>query len=332
MKQFAHPLIWVLAFGMTIVARAGDIESDFLHPPDSARPWVYWYFMDGNFSREGLTADLESMKRAGLGGGIFLEVNVGVPRGPVEFMGSRWRELFAHAVHEADRLGLQLAVGTGPGWCGTGGPWVKPEQSMQHLVASETNVRGPRRFSAILSRPQPRPPFFGVGTLTPELAKAWREYYADVAVLAFPTPQGNARVADIDEKALYYRAPFSSAPGVKPLLPEPSSASTIPSEQCIARVQIVDLTSRLRADGHLDWDVPAGDWTILRFGRTSTGQCTRPAPLPGLGFETDKFDAAAIDAHFAAFTAKLIEAIGPRSSSGNGLTTIHFDRVLTQTY
>jgi len=317
---------------MTIVARAGDIESDFLHPPDSARPWVYWYFMDGNFSREGLTADLESMKRAGLGGGIFLEVNVGVPRGPVEFMGSRWRELFAHAVHEADRLGLQLAVGTGPGWCGTGGPWVKPEQSMQHLVASETNVRGPRRFSAILSRPQPRPPFFGVGTLTPELAKAWREYYADVAVLAFPTPQGNARVADIDEKALYYRAPFSSAPGVKPLLPEPSSASTIPSEQCIARVQIVDLTSRLRADGHLDWDVPAGDWTILRFGRTSTGQCTRPAPLPGLGFETDKFDAAAIDAHFAAFTAKLIEAIGPRSSSGNGLTTIHFDRVLTQTY
>src|SRR5208337_2869406 len=277
MKQFALLLSLGFALNGMTVAKAGDIESDFLNPPDSARPWVYWYFMDGNVSREGLTADLESMKRAGIGGGIILEVNVGVPRGPVEFMGPRWQELFAHAVHEADRLGLQLAVGTGPGWCGTGGPWVKPEQSMQHLVASEMNVHGPTRFSTLLPRPQPRPPFFGIGTLTPELAKAWREYYADVAVLAFPAPQGNACVADIDEKALYYRAPFSSAPGVKAFLPEPGLAPRIPGDQCIARRKIVDLTSRLRADGHLNWDVPGGDWTILRFGRTSTGQCTRPA-------------------------------------------------------
>ena len=100
---------------------------------------------------------------------------------------------------------------------------------MQHLVASETAVHGPSHFAATLPRPQPRPPFFGVGTLTPELAKAWREFYADVAVLAFPTPQGKARVADIDEKALYHRAPFSSAPGVKPFLPEPGSAAAVPA-------------------------------------------------------------------------------------------------------
>jgi len=325
MKHLAPLLFWSLALSVATVVWAGDIESDFLNPPDSARPWVYWYFMDGNLSREGLTADLESMKRAGIGGGIFLEVNVGVPRGPVEFMSPQWQKLFAHAVHEADRLGLQLAVGTGPGWCGTGGPWVKPEESMQHLVASESKVHGPTHFAAVLSRPQPRPPFFGLNTLTPELVKAWQEYYADVAVLAFPTPQGNARVAEIDEKALYSRAPFSSAPGVKTFLPEPGSAAGVPADQCIASRQIVDLTSRLTADGRLEWDVPTGDWTILRFGRTSTGQCTRPAPLPGLGFESDKFDAAAIDAHFAAFTAKIIEAIGPRSTSGNGLTTIHFD-------
>ena len=94
---------------------------------------------------------------------------------------------------------------------------------MQHLVASETTVHGPAHFASALPRPKPRPPFFGVGTLTPELAKAWREYYADVAVLAFPTPQGNARVADIDEKALYRRGAFSSMPGIKPFLPEPDA-------------------------------------------------------------------------------------------------------------
>ncbi len=325
MKLLARLLSCVFALSVAILARAGDIESDFLNPPDSARPWVYWMFMDGNLRREGITADLEAMKRAGIGGVIFMETNIGIPRGPVDFMSPKWLELFAHAVHEADRLGLQFAVATGPGWCGTGGPWVKPEQSMQHLVASETAVHGPTRFAAPLPRPQPRTPFFGVGTLTPELAKAWREFYVDVAVLAFPTPQGKARVADADEKALYFRAPFSSAPGVKPFLPEPDATTRLPADQCIARQGIIDLSSRLTADGRLEWDVPAGDWTILRFGRTSTGQTTRPAPLPGLGFETDKFDPAAIDAHFEAFTAKLLKAIGPRSKSGNGLTTIHFD-------
>ena len=308
MKHFAHLLLGCLALSVTAIARAGDIESEFLNPPDSARPWVYWMFMDGNLSREGITADLEAMKRAGIGGVIFMEVNIGVPRGPVDFMSPKWLELFAHAVHEADRLGLQFAAATGPGWCGTGGPWVKPEQSMQHLVASETTVHGPARFAALLPRPQPRPPFFGVGTLTPELAKAWREYYADVAVLAFPTPRGKARVADSDEKALYYRAPFSSAPGVKPFLPEPDATTRLPADQCIAKPEIVDLTTHLAADGRLEWDVPAGDWTILRFGRTSTGQTTRPAPLPGLGFETDKFDTAAIDAHFEAFIGQAAQS------------------------
>lgn len=196
---------------------------------------------------------------------------------------------------------------------------------MQHLVASETTVHGPTKFSAALPRPQPRAPFFGVGTLTPELAKLWREFYVDVAVLAFPTPKGKARVADSDEKALYFRAPFSSAPGVKPYLPEPDAATKVPAEECIARQGIVNLSARLTADGRLEWDVPAGDWTILRFGRTSTGQITRPAPLPGLGFESDKFDPAAIDAHFEAYIGKLLQAVGPRPHSDRGLTMIHFD-------
>ena len=117
-----------------------------------------------------MTADLEAMKQAGIGGAMFLEVNVGVPRGPVEFMSPRMAGIAQACVAEADRLGLEFALGAGPGWCGSGGPWVPPEQSMQHLVASETKASGPVRFDAVLPRPQPRQPFFGEGTLTPELA------------------------------------------------------------------------------------------------------------------------------------------------------------------
>lgn len=107
--------------------KAADFLTDgFASPPHSARPWVYWYFMDGNLMREGMTADLEAMKQAGIGGAIFLEVNLGMPRGPVNFMSPQWQDLVAGAGHEADRLGIQIALGSGPGWCGTGGPWITP--------------------------------------------------------------------------------------------------------------------------------------------------------------------------------------------------------------
>ena len=63
-----------------------NIKDGFLNPPDSARPGVYWYFMDGNLDRAAMTADLESMKKAGIGYVLFLEVNVGIPRGKVDFL------------------------------------------------------------------------------------------------------------------------------------------------------------------------------------------------------------------------------------------------------
>jgi hypothetical protein len=301
------------------------LERNFQNPPPETRPWVYWYFMDGNLTREGLTADLEAMSDAGIGGAIFLEVDLGLPRGPVKFMSPEWRQLFAHAVHEAERVGIEIVLGSGPGWCGTGGPWVKPEQSMQHLVASETNVTGPMKFDAVLSRPKPRAPFFGEATLTPEAKQQWREFYRDVAVLAFPKPQGSRRIADADEKALYQRGPYSSFPGVKSSLPAPAEHPAVPAAECIPQTGVVELTARMTADGRLTWDVPPGEWTILRFVRTTTGQITRPAPAPGLGFETDKFDPAAIDAHFEKFIGTLLKEVGPRKKGQGGLSTLHFD-------
>ncbi len=305
--------------------RIGKLEQQFLAPPASAKPWVYWYFMDGNLTREGMMADLAAMKKAGIGGAIFLEVNIGIPRGPVDFMSPHWQELFADAVHEADRLGIQIALGSGPGWCGTGGPWLKPEQTMQHLVASETNVIGPLKFSANLPRPQPRKPYFGEGTLTPELKKVWQDFYRDVAVLAFPTPEGTNRIANINEKALYLRDPFSSRPGVKPFLPAPAEFPVLPTNACVDTDKMIVLTPKMSADGKLVWDVPPGKWTIMRLGSTLTGQTTRPAPQPGLGFESDKFDRAALDAHFAAFTEKLLARVGPHTNADGGLTAVHFD-------
>jgi alpha-L-rhamnosidase len=307
------------------LAGAAALEKDFLTPPDSARPWVYFMVMDGNLTREGITADFEAMKRAGIGGVIFIEVNVGIPRGPVKFMSAEWQDLFGHAVAEADRLGLEFALATGPGWCGAGGPWVKPDDSMQHLVACETNVLGGTHFDAVLPRPLPHTPYFGKDKLTPPLAKEWSEFYRDEYVLAFPTPDGKTRIADIGEKAIYYRDPYSSKQGVKAFLPAPAEFSLSSTNECIAAARIIDLTDKLQPNGRLSWDVPPGNWTVMRFGRTLTGQTTRPAPEPGLGFETDKFSKAAMAAHFENFIKPLAERNRAHIHADRGWTTLHFD-------
>jgi hypothetical protein len=302
------------------------LAAGFARPPDEARPWVYWMWMDGNLTREGITADLAAMRAAGIGGVVICEVNVGVPRGPVEFMSPEWRALFKHVVREAERLGLEVTLNAGPGWTGSGGPWVKPEGSMQHIVAASVETSGPSRFEAVLPRPARRPAFFGEGGLPQSVKDTMDGYYRDVAVVAFPTPAVGPLIADIDEKALYIRAPYSSQPGVRPFFPSPAEYLALPAGAAVDPSRVVDLIGRMSADGRLVWDVPAGRWTILRFGRTTTGANTRPAPVPGLGLECDKLDAAAFDAHYDAFVGALLREIGPRRTDGQaGWTTLHID-------
>lgn len=273
-----------------------------------------------------MTADLEAMKQAGIGNLVFLEVNVGVPRGRIDFLSEEWQELFAHAVHEAERLGIEMTLGVGPGWTGSGGPWVPAAQSMQHLVSSTIQVDGNGSGQIRLPLPPPKKPYFGEEGFTPALKKQWQDFYEDVAVLAFPTPATSNTIADIDEKALYYRAPYSSAPGVKPFLPVWTGGTGDDAGGAIAKDKIIDLTDKLQPGGVLKWEAPSGNWTIMRFGSRNNGAVTRPAPLPGVGFESDKFDTAALNAHLAQYTGKLLRRIGPRdTASSGGLKKLHMD-------
>ncbi|HBE43685.1 MAG TPA: glycosyl hydrolase, partial [Bacteroidales bacterium] len=301
------------------------LKVGFINPPDSSRPGVYWYFMDGNIERKAITADLESMKEEGIGYVVFLEVNVGVPRGKVDFLSEEWQELFKHAVRESERLGIRIILGSGPGWAGSGGPWVTPAQSMLHLVACDTTVQGPALFNAALPVPEPKRPFFGENSLTPDLKKLRDDWYEDIFILAFPTPVNPEIIPMIDEKALYYRAPFTSQAGVLPFLP-----ASVPYEltggSVIDQKKIIDISDKLDADGMLKWDIPRGRWTIMRFVTRNNGAVTRPAPMPGLGFECDKFDTASFNAHYEAYVGKLIEKTQPeKAKSEGGWTMIHID-------
>ncbi|HRO46079.1 glycosyl hydrolase [Agriterribacter sp.] len=302
------------------------LRSGFVKPPDAAKPGVYWYFMDGNLSEEGMTKDLESMAEAGIGNLIFLEVNVGVPRGRVDFLSDRWLALFAHAEKECRRLNIAMTLGIGPGWSGSGGPWVAPEQSMQHLVSESIVITGNENKKIKLTVPPPRRPFFGEGGFTPDLKKQWQDFYEDVAVLAFPQPAGNDTIKDIDEKALYYRAPYSSVAGVKSFLASFTDTGNVAAGGAVSKSEIIDLTGKLHSDGTLDWEPPRGNWIIMRFGRRNNGAVTRPAPFPGLGFEADKFDTVALNNHLDEYTGRIFRKIGkPARRKEGGLKFLHMD-------
>ena len=154
---------------------ADQIEAQFLEPPRDAGPEVWWHWLNGNISREGITRDLAELRDKGFRGATVFSIGHSVhswhPLGPVRFQSPEWHELFRHAVSEARRLGLKLVFHNCDGWATSGGPWVKPEDAMKELVFSETAARGPRRMSAPL--PQPR---------------TEAGYYRDIAAFAVPGP------------------------------------------------------------------------------------------------------------------------------------------------
>ena len=272
---------------------AVDLRAGFATPPWSARPWVYWFWLNGNITREGITADLEAMKRVGISGVLIMEVDQGAPVGPVDFMGEKWRELFKFVVSEAGRLGIEVNMNNDAGWNGSGGPWIKPEQSMQKVVWTSVDVTGPQRFEGQLAQPETQ-----------------HGYYRDIRVLAFPSV-GAYRIPDIQARAAY------TVSGVGP-----ARVDELAADMIIDPKKIVDVSDKMDASGKLAWDVPEGKWTVVRFGHTTTGAMNAPAPATGRGLECDKLSKEGARANFDGMMAKLASDVGPE---GKALVATHVD-------
>ncbi len=182
--------------------QASDPLADsFRDPPASARPRVWWHWMNGNVTEEGIRLDLEWMKRIGIGGAQTFDAQLNTPQ-VVEkrlvYMTPEWRHAFRTAAQTADRLGLELAIAASPGWSETGGPWVKPEDGMKKVVWSETRVTGGKRFTGKLAAPPTTTgPFQDLG-MQPEIGSDHPktdlpQLYRDTYVFAVPEAQAPLR-------------------------------------------------------------------------------------------------------------------------------------------
>ena len=118
------------------------IQDNFLNLQDSNRLWCYYYWIDDDISKEGVTKDLEAMKDFGIGAVLIGNINPDEVDGRVPLLGDEWWDIMIHAVNEGHRLGIDVGNFNSPGWSQSGGPWVSYDKAMRHLVYSETNIYG----------------------------------------------------------------------------------------------------------------------------------------------------------------------------------------------
>ena len=138
----------ILAFLTAILAAAphsDELVGSFREPSRAARPYVWWHWMDGEVTPEGIRKDLEWMDAVGIAGiHQFDAGGVNMPKAaPFKrpYLSDSWKEAFRYATAKADSLGLEMTVASAPGWSCTGGPWVKPEDAMKKLEWQTVEVK-----------------------------------------------------------------------------------------------------------------------------------------------------------------------------------------------
>ena len=156
-------------------------KDNFYCPPKDNYPQTWFHFIGNNVSLEGITADLEAIAQAGISGVQFFHGYQGDAKWPqveegIAPLSENWDEAVKHIAQECKRLGLEFTIQNCPGWAMAGGPWIEPENAMRMLVYSRTDVNG-KSPDIVLEQPQPSD-------------EEWRDY-REVAVLAFPTPEGD---------------------------------------------------------------------------------------------------------------------------------------------
>jgi hypothetical protein len=292
--------------------RADELEKGFKQPPHSAGIRAFWWWLNGNVTKEAITRDLEEMKAKGFNGALIFDAdgsnqrgNERVPAGPV-FGGKEWTALFVHACKEAKRLDLELSLNIQSGW-NLGGPKVTEEESTQHLVWSKTVVQGPAEVEIQLKSP----------------AKP-NKFYRDVTVIAVPLVGGakdpiRQPIKDLTLKSST-RELGMSAPDCRFLL---EASPALPGEVSVAAGDIVNLRSKMAADGTLRWEAPAGEWEVIRIGHVATGSHVSTQSEGWGGRVLDYMNPDSLRAYWKRNIDPLFKAIGPMA--GTTMRYVHTD-------
>ena len=178
-----------------------ELQEGWTNPPQSARTRVWWHWMNGNITKDGIRKDLEWMHRVGLGGVHNFDAALGTPTvvdKRLIYMDEGWQDAFRYAVGIADSLGLEFTIASAPGWSSTGGPWVEPKDAMKRLVWR--SIEGIGKIETAFPEPFTHTGAFLNGVSAGRGSGAQLDFYEDIAVIAVRQPDSRKSVAELGAK------------------------------------------------------------------------------------------------------------------------------------
>jgi alpha-L-rhamnosidase len=194
-KRFVSVLTTLVIGTALAQSQTDSLKQGFENPPEGARPRVWWHWMNGNITQEGIKLDLEWMHRAGIAGFQNFDAALSTPQvvpKRLAYMTPEWKDAFKYATTLADQFGMEEAIAGSPGWSESGGPWVPGSEGMKKYVWSETVIEGGKPFSGELPHPPKTTGAFqneGIHDQQPPPGTLpIPEYYADTVVVAFKRP------------------------------------------------------------------------------------------------------------------------------------------------
>lgn len=256
-------------------------------------------WMGTNMNKAGITADLVALKKAGFNRTTVVPLADVVnpwgmiigksPTPDIISFTEPWWEMVRFAAEESKRLGMDFGMTNVSGYETSGGPWITPELSMQEICYSSKYVSGSNHLRLVLDKP----------VVDPRSHMDFPVYNLATGLIEKPVIPG---------RQTYYKD---------------IAVLAMPAKGVVPKNEVVDLTSKMQADGGLDWDAPAGDWVIYRFGHTTMGALIQPAQPQAIGLECDKMNEEAVNFHLDHVIGDVKKHLG--DLIGTGITHLYFD-------
>ncbi|NQU51262.1 MAG: glycoside hydrolase family 2, partial [Bacteroidetes bacterium] len=285
-----------------------NLKAGFYDVPKEARMRTWWFWMNGVATKQSITQDLEAMKKNGIAGAILIDNGGGYsPIGPT-FMGEEWKDLFAHVIKEADRCGIEISINIQSGAGDPGNPNIKDDNGLKKITWSEHKVKGPKKIDLELAMPPNQ------------------IYYKDITVQAIKIPSsdslGDGLIKNWGVKSFTKKERFNNELDRYDLNQFADTYNDDGKAMAISENEIIDLSKQF-IDGKIAWNVPAGEWTIIRYGYTSTGKRNHYASegyKGGLCY--DPIHKEGIKAQWKDVAKPLIDIA---KANGNSLKFVHVD-------
>jgi hypothetical protein len=290
MRKIFFKVFTLTAAALSAYGCNDKLADDFASPPQTVTTGVYWYWINDNISTEGVVKDLQAMKRAGINSAFI--GNIGAQSGSygkAKLFSDEWWEVLHTAMKTAGELGIEIGMFNCPGWSQSGGPWIKPEQSMRHLASSETLVKGGGQVNVKLPAPPRLSHYKAWSSKYVNLESTPDDLFQDVKTLAIPVSDdyrlnlfdvAGAKVTTTNMRApkdVSVNSPsldtLSSSPRIaKYVIPEKQEAAIIVElpKQYDARSLVIYPASNCGGEGELRAKVNGEFVTVARFTLRST--------------------------------------------------------------